>query len=165
MIELKNITKKYKSKKGLSTEALKGINLQFEENGLVFILGKSGSGKSTLLNILGGLDKYTSGDLIVNGKSSKNFSNSDWDAYRNTYMGFVFQEFNLIDNYTVYQNIKLSLELQNVKPTKEEVLKVLDKVGLKDVLKRKPNELSGGQKQRIAIARALIKNSEIILAD
>jgi len=165
MIELKNITKKYKSKKGLSTEALKGINLQFEENGLVFILGKSGSGKSTLLNILGGLDKYTSGELIVNGKSSKNFSNSDWDAYRNTYMGFVFQEFNLIDNYTVYQNIKLSLELQNVKPTKEEVLKVLDKVGLKDVLKRKPNELSGGQKQRIAIARALIKNSEIILAD
>ena len=165
MIELKNITKKYKSKKGLSTEALKGINIQFEEKGLVFILGKSGSGKSTLLNILGGLDNYTSGDLLINGKSSKNFSNSDWDAYRNTYMGFVFQEFNLIDNYTVYQNIKLSLELQNIKPTKEEIQEVLNKVGLKDVLNRKPNELSGGQKQRIAIARTLIKNSEIILAD
>lgn len=165
MIELKNITKVYKSKKGPSTEALKGINLEFGNNGMTFILGKSGSGKSTLLNILGGLDTYSSGDLIINGKSSVDFKSKDWDSYRNTYIGFVFQEFNLLDNYTVEENIKLSLELQHIKPTKEEILASLRQVGLEDVLKRKPNELSGGQKQRIAIARALIKNPEIILAD
>ena len=145
MIELKNITKIYKSKKGINTKALNDISLKFNNKGLTFILGKSGSGKSTLLNILGGLDKYTKGDLIVNGKSTKKFKNSEWDAYRNTYMGFVFQEFNLIDSYTVYQNIKLSLELQNIKPTKKEVEDILVKVGLENVLNRKPSELSGGQ--------------------
>ena len=120
MIELRDIKKTYKSKKGLSTEALKGVNINFDEKGLTFILGKSGSGKSTLLNILGGLDSYSSGDIIVNGKSTKNFKEREWDAYRNTYMGFVFQEFNLLDNYTVEENVKLSLELQHKKAKKDD---------------------------------------------
>lgn len=165
MIELKNIKKTYKSKKGLPTEALKGVNIKFGDKGLCFILGKSGSGKSTLLNILGGLDNYTSGDIIINDKSTKDFTEKNWDAYRNTYIGFIFQEFNLLDNYTVEDNIKLSLELQGKKCSEDEVKQALRIVELDDVLKRKPNELSGGQKQRIAIARALIKNPEIILAD
>ena len=165
MIELKDIKKTYKSKKGVDTEALKGINIKLGDKGLCFILGKSGSGKSTLLNILGGLDNYTSGDIIINNKSTKDFKEKDWDAYRNTYMGFVFQEFNLLDNYSVEDNIKLALELQNKKCSADEVAEALKMVELDDVLKRKPNELSGGQKQRIAIARALIKKPEIILAD
>lgn len=165
MIELKDIKKTYKSKKGVDTEALKDINIKFGDKGLCFILGKSGSGKSTLLNILGGLDNYTSGDIIINNKSTKDFKEKDWDAYRNTYMGFVFQEFNLLDNYSVEDNIKLALELQNKKCSADEVAEALKMVELDDVLKRKPNELSGGQKQRIAIARALIKKPEIILAD
>lgn len=165
MIELKNIKKTYYSKKGKNTEALKGIDLKFGENGLTFILGKSGSGKSTLLNILGGLDSASSGEMIVNGKSTKNFKAKDWDAYRNTYIGFIFQEFNLLDSYTVEQNIKLSLELQHQKVSSKDVSKALEKVDLKDLLKRKPNELSGGQKQRVAIARALIKNPDVIIAD
>ena len=165
VIELKDIKKTYKSKKGLPTEALKGVNIKFGDKGLCFVLGKSGSGKSTLLNILGGLDNYTSGDIIINGKSTKNFTETDWDAYRNTYIGFIFQEFNLLDNYTVEDNIKLSLELQGKKCSEEEVKQALRMVELDDVLKRKPNELSGGQKQRIAIARALINNPKIILAD
>lgn len=165
MIELKDIKKIYKSKKGVSTEALKEVNIKFDESGLVFILGKSGSGKSTLLNILGGLDTYTSGDIIINGKSTKKFKEKDWDAYRNTYIGFIFQEFNLLDDYNVEDNIRLSLELQHKKITDEEILTALKMVDLDDLLKRKPNELSGGQKQRIAIARALIKNPKIILAD
>lgn len=165
MIELKEITKVYNSKKGTSTEALRGINLTFSEKGLTFILGKSGSGKSTLLNILGGLDSFTSGDIFVNGKSTKDFKESEWDAYRNTYMGFVFQEFNLLDNYSVEENIKLSLELQGKPCQEEDIFNALKMVDLENILKRKPNELSGGQKQRVAIARALIKNPEIILAD
>ncbi len=165
MIELKNIKKTYKSKKGVSTEALKEVNIKFNESGLVFILGKSGSGKSTLLNILGGLDTYTSGDIIINGKSTKQFKEKDWDAYRNTYIGFIFQEFNLLDDYNVEDNLRLALELQHKKITDEEILTALKMVDLDDLLKRKPNELSGGQKQRIAIARALIKNPKIILAD
>lgn len=165
MIELKNIKKTYYSKKGNSTEALKNINLKFGEKGLTFILGKSGSGKSTLLNILGGLDCASSGEMIINGKSTKNFKEKDWDAYRNTYIGFIFQEFNLLDSYTVEQNIKLSLELQQQKVSTTSVIEVLEKVDLKDILKRKTNELSGGQKQRVAIARALIKNPDVIIAD
>ncbi len=165
MIELKNIKKTYKSKKGLPTEALKGVDISFCDKGLTFILGKSGSGKSTLLNIIGGLDSYTSGDIIVNGKSTKDFNHKEWDAYRNTYIGFVFQDFNLLDNYTVERNIRLALELQHKKSSEQELLDVLHKMDLEDILKRKPNELSGGQKQRVAIARALIKNPEIILLD
>ena len=165
MIELKDICKTYKSKKGINTAALKDINLKLGNKGLTFILGKSGSGKSTLLNILGGLDTYDQGDLLINGVSTKTFKEKDWDAYRNTYTGFVFQEYNLLENYNVEDNIKLSLELQGKKITSEEVLKTLKMVDLDNISKRKINELSGGQKQRVAIARALVKNPEIILAD
>ena len=165
MIELKNVSKTYKSKKAKDTIALKNISIKFPEKGLVFILGKSGSGKSTLLNVIGGLDKYDDGEVIINGKSTKEFKEKDFDAFRNTYMGFIFQEYNLLENYSIEQNIKLPLELQHIKPTDEDVKKALKQVDLEDISKRKTNELSGGQKQRVAIARALIKNPEIILAD
>jgi len=165
VIELKNITKVYNEKKDNELKALKGVNLTLGENGLTFIIGKSGSGKSTLLNVLGGLDGYTSGEIIINGKSTKEFKEKDWDAYRNTFMGFVFQEYNLLDSYNIADNVKLSLELQGKKVTDQEVEKILNKVGLNDIQKRKPNELSGGQKQRVAIARTLIKNPDILLCD
>lgn len=165
MIELKNIQKTYKSKKAKNTVALKDISIKFPEKGLVFILGKSGSGKSTLLNILGGLDKYDSGDLIINEKSTKNFSNKEYDAYRNTHIGFIFQDFNLLENYSIEKNISLSLELKNEKVDKNNIREILKIVGLEGFEKRKTNELSGGQKQRVAIARALIKNPNVILAD
>ena len=165
MIELINVSKVYKSKKAADTVALKNVSIKFPEKGLVFILGKSGSGKSTLLNVIGGLDKYDDGEIIINGKSTKDFNEKDFDAFRNTYMGFVFQEYNLLDNYSIGQNIKLPLELQHIKATNEQVEAALKQVGLEGMGKRKTNELSGGQKQRVAIARALIKNPEIILAD
>lgn len=165
MLTLKNIKKTYKSKKGTSSAALKGINVQFPDNGLVFILGKSGSGKSTLLNIIGGLDAADSGEIIIKGKSSKDFSGQDYDSYRNTYLGFIFQEYNVLDGFSVYDNVALSLRLQGKKAEKETVGKLLQQVGLNGFEKRKPNELSGGQKQRVAIARALVKEPEIIFAD
>lgn len=165
MIEVRNLKKTYKPKKGKAVEALKGINLKFEEKGLVFILGKSGSGKSTLLNMLGGLDKFDEGEIIIKGKSSEKFTQSDFDSYRNTFIGFIFQEYNILNDFTVGANIALAMELQGKKPTKEALNKILDEVDLEGYAGRKPNELSGGQKQRVAIARALIKNPEIIMAD
>jgi len=165
MIQLVNISKRYNSKKGNNTTALDNINLKLGDKGLTFILGKSGSGKSTLLNILGGLDKQSSGNIIINNKDTNTFKSSDWDMYRNTYVGFVFQEFNLLDSYDVYNNIKLSLELQNKKISDNDIKEVLSKVSLEDISKRKINELSGGQKQRVAIARAIIKKPEILLCD
>ncbi len=165
MIELKNISKTYQSKKGGITHALNDVSLKFDSKGMTFILGKSGSGKSTLLNILGGLDQYDSGDMIVFGKSSKNFSSRDFDSYRNTYIGFVFQEYNILEDYNVYENIILALQLQQKKVDEEKIDELLKKLELLDLKKRKVNELSGGQKQRVAIARALIKNPKIILAD
>lgn len=165
MIEVKNLKKTYKPKKGKPVEALKGINLKFEEKGLVFILGKSGSGKSTLLNMLGGLDKFDEGEIIIKGKSSAKFNQSDFDSYRNTFIGFIFQEYNILNDFTVGANIALAMELQGKKPTKEALNNILDEVDLQGFASRKPNELSGGQKQRVAIARALIKNPEIIMAD
>ncbi|MDE6252296.1 MAG: ATP-binding cassette domain-containing protein [Lachnospiraceae bacterium] len=165
MIEVKNLCKTYKPKKGKEVKALKNINLKFEETGLVFILGKSGSGKSTLLNMLGGLDKFDEGEIIIKGKSSENFTQSDFDSYRNTFIGFIFQEYNILNDFTVGANIALSMELQGKKPSKTELNNILNDVDLDGYGSRKPNELSGGQKQRVAIARALIKNPEIIMAD
>ena len=165
MLELKGINKTYKSIKTTSTEALKNVNINFGKSGLTFILGKSGSGKSTLLNILGGLDTPTSGEIVFKGKSFKDFKSRDYDSYRNTSVGFVFQEYNLIEKYNVFDNVSYALKLQTDKIDENIVLDVLDKVGLKELAKRKVNELSGGQKQRVAIARALVKNPSIILAD
>ncbi|MDD3241943.1 MAG: ABC transporter ATP-binding protein/permease [Bacilli bacterium] len=165
MIELKNINKIYKSKRGVKTEALKDISMKLPDKGLYFILGKSGSGKSTLLNILGGLDKYNNGEFIIDNKSTKKFKSKDFDYYRNTYIGFIFQEFNLIEEYNVYDNILLSTKLQNKDIDQEKIDELLLKVGIDGLGKRRINELSGGQKQRVAIARALIKEPEIILAD
>ncbi len=165
MLELRNVTKKYRSKKGNTTVALNNISLKFGERGMVFILGKSGSGKSTLLNVLGGLDKYDSGEIIIQGKSSKKFKAQDFDSYRNTYIGFVFQEFNILEDYTVYRNVALALQLQKKDVNRSKVESVLEKLDLKGFENRKPNELSGGQKQRVAIARALVKDPDIIMAD
>lgn len=150
-----------------SVHALKGANLEFRKNEFVSILGPSGCGKTTLLNIIGGLDRYTSGDLIIGGRSTKNFNDKDWDAYRNNSIGFVFQSYNLIPHQTVLGNVELSLELSGVnkKERRQRALELLKKVGLEDQGEKKPNQLSGGQMQRVAIARALINNPQIILAD
>ena len=166
MLELKNIKKTYISGDE-EVEALKGINLKFRESEFVSILGQSGCGKTTLLNIIGGLDRYTSGDLIINEKSTKNFKDRDWDAYRNYSVGFIFQSYNLIAHQTVLSNVELALTISGV--SKEErrarAIKALEEVGLKDQINKKPNQLSGGQMQRVAIARALVNNPDIILAD
>ncbi|MCH5162069.1 MAG: ABC transporter ATP-binding protein/permease [Clostridiales bacterium] len=165
MLEVKHLKKDYKTKNGTVTKALDDVSLNFHETGMVFILGKSGSGKSTLLNICGGLDRMDEGEIIIKGKSSKNFTSQDFDSYRNTYVGFVFQEYNILDEFTVAQNIALALELQNKKPDSAVIDKILADVDLTDFASRKPNTLSGGQKQRVAIARALVKEPEIIMAD
>ena len=165
MIEIKNLTKIYKVKKGDDVQALKHISLNFLEKGLIFIVGKSGSGKSTLLNLIGALDSFDDGDIIVNGQSIKNLKEPQLDSYRNTCLAFVFQEFNLLNEFNIKENISLPLELQNKKISDEEIESLLKKVDLEDYSNRKPNELSGGQKQRVAIARALVKNTNIILAD
>ena len=165
MLEVLNLTKIYKTKKGADVHALDGVSLRFAEKGMVFLLGKSGSGKSTLLNVCGGLDSPTSGEIIVKGRSSKNFSQSDFDSYRNTFIGFIFQEYNILNEFTVEDNIALALELQGKSKDKAAINALLEQVDLVGLAKRKPNTLSGGQKQRIAIARALIKSPEIIMAD
>ena len=165
MLEVKNLRKVYKPKKGTPVNALDGVDLRFPETGMVFLLGKSGSGKSTLLNVCGGLDSPTDGEIIVKGRSSKSFSQSDFDSYRNTFIGFVFQEYNILNEFTVEDNIALALELQGKPKDKAAINQLLEDVDLKGYAKRKPNTLSGGQKQRIAIARALIKAPEIIMAD
>lgn len=166
MLELKNITKDYKSANE-TVHALKGITLSFRESEFVSVLGQSGCGKTTLLNIIGGLDQYTSGDLIINGRSTKDFKSRDWDDYRNHSIGFVFQSYNLIPHQNVLSNVELALTLSGV--SKEERRKrareVLEKVGLSDQLYKKPNQMSGGQMQRVAIARALVNDPDILLAD
>lgn len=166
MLELKNIKKTYVSGDE-KVEALKGINLKFRESEFVSILGASGCGKTTLLNIVGGLDRYTSGDLIINGKSTKKFKDRDWDAYRNYKIGFVFQSYNLISHQTVLSNVELALTIGGIskKERKQRAIKALEEVGLKEQIHKKPNQLSGGQMQRVAIARALVNNPDIILAD
>lgn len=166
MLELKKIKKSYKTGEFIQ-HALKGIDLEFRKNEFVAILGPSGSGKTTLLNIIGGLDKYDSGDLIINGKSTKKFKTSDWDAYRNNCIGFIFQSYNLISHISVLENIEMGMTLSGIsaKKRKQKALQVLKKVGLKEHAHKKPNQLSGGQMQRVAIARALANDPEIILAD
>ncbi|MFA6866806.1 MAG: ATP-binding cassette domain-containing protein [Clostridia bacterium] len=165
MLEVHNLYREYKPKKGRNVIALNHISLKFPEKGMVIILGKSGSGKSTLLNVLGGLDKADDGEIIIKGKSSKDFSQSDFDSYRNTYLGFIFQEYNILEEFTVGANIGLALQLQGKKSNDEAIAKILKEVDLEGYGNRKPNELSGGQKQRVAIARALVKDPEIIMAD
>ena len=165
MIRIMNVSKTYKPKKGRTVAALKNIDLTIANKGMVFLLGKSGSGKSTLLNIIGGLDGYDQGDIEILGKSTKDFNEQTFNDYRNTFIGFIFQEYNLIETYSVYKNIVLALELQGKKGSREDVLQVLKQVELEDEIDRMPYELSGGQKQRVSIARALIKNPDIVLAD
>lgn len=165
VLEVKNVVKVYNTKGGVSVRALDNVSVRFPETGLVFLLGKSGSGKSTLLNVTGGLDKPDCGEVIVKGRSSKSFSSSDFDSYRNTFIGFVFQEYNILNEFTVEQNVALALQLQGKPNDKRAVAELLEQVDLKGYAKRKPNTLSGGQKQRVAIARALIKEPQIIMAD
>lgn len=165
MIELKNLHKSYTVKKGKTVEALKGISVTLPDTGMVFILGKSGSGKSTFLNVVGGLDTFDSGDLVLFGRSSKDFSPVDLNAYRNKYIGFIFQEYNIINSSTVYDNVSLAYELKYGKDDHDKVMEILDSVGIAEFADRKPSQISGGQKQRVAIARALVKNPRVILAD
>ena len=166
MLELKNITKVYHTG-GEDVHALKGINLSFRENEFVSILGPSGCGKTTMLNIIGGLDQYTDGDLIINSLSTKSYKDRDWDTYRNHSIGFVFQSYNLIPHQTALQNVELALTLSGVSKheRRKRAVEALTQVGLSDQLKKKPNEMSGGQMQRVAIARAIVNDPDIILAD
>ena len=160
-----DIRKTYRPRGGVPVEALRGVTLRFGERGMVFILGKSGSGKSTLLHILGGLDDADAGYLEIDGKTTQAFSRKDFDDYRNEYVGFVFQEYNLLPTFTVRENLSIALELQGKSASEEQIAAALAKVGLACMEKRKPTELSGGQRQRVAIARAMIKEPEMILAD
>ena len=166
MLQLKEIKKDYITG-DQPVHALKGIDLGFRESEFVAILGHSGCGKTTLLNIIGGLDKYTSGDLVINGKSTKHFSDADWDAYRNHSIGFVFQSYNLIPHQSVLSNVELALTISGVGKAerKRRATEALEKVGLGDQLNKKPNQMSGGQMQRVAIARALVNDPDILLAD
>ena len=166
MLKLININKSYVTGK-FSQQALNNVNIEFRKNEFVAILGPSGSGKTTLLNIIGGLDKYDSGDLIINNKSTKKFHKTEWDAYRNNCIGFIFQNYNLINHISILDNVEMGMTLSGVSSSKrkKKALEVLEKVGLKEHAHKKPNQLSGGQMQRVAIARALANNPSIILAD
>lgn len=166
MLTLRNITKDYLAG-DMSVHALRGVSISFRESEFVSILGPSGCGKTTLLNIIGGLDQYTDGDLIINGRSTKEYGDKDWDTYRNHSIGFVFQTYNLIPHQSVLANVELALTISGVSRAerRERAVKVLEKVGLGDQLNKKPNQMSGGQMQRVAIARALINDPDILLAD
>ena len=166
MLELRDITKVYKMN-GEDVNALRGVSTMFRKNEFVAILGHSGCGKTTLLNIIGGLDHYTDGDLLINGVSTKKYKDRDWDAYRNHSIGFVFQSYNLIPHQTVLSNVELALTISGIsrKERRRRAIEALEKVGLGDQLKKKPNQMSGGQMQRVAIARALVNDPEILLAD
>lgn len=166
MLQLKNIVKTYVTG-DMKQDALKGVSITFRENEFVSVLGQSGSGKTTMLNIIGGLDRYTSGDLVINGISTKEYKDADWDFYRNNSIGFVFQSYNLIPHQTVLANVEMALTLAGVskKERRQRAVAVLKKVGLGDHIHKKPNQMSGGQMQRVAIARALVNNPDILLAD
>ncbi|MEG2602949.1 MAG: ABC transporter ATP-binding protein, partial [Carnobacterium sp.] len=159
MLQLKNIFKKYTT--GEFTQiALDGVSLNFRKNEFAAILGPSGSGKTTLLNIIGGLDQYDEGDLLINGQSTKKYKDGDWDAYRNNSVGFIFQSYNLIGHLTVLDNVKMGMTLSGVPKAEQNqrALDVLERVGLKEHTHKKPNQLSGGQMQRVAIARSLVND-------
>ena len=162
MLKVKNIKKVYKTG-DFKQEALKGVSIDFREQEFVSILGASGSGKTTLLNIIGGLDRYDSGDLVINNKSTKEFKNKDWDAYRNNCIGFIFQSYNLISHISVQSNVEMGLVLsgKSKKYAHKKAKELLARVGLKDHAHKKPNQLSGGQMQRVAIARALAVEPDI----
>ena len=166
MLQLKHIAKTYDAG-SVQVKALQEINIDFRPCEFVSILGPSGCGKTTLLNLIGGLDRYSEGDLIINGRSTKQFSNADWDTYRNHRVGFVFQNYNLIPHQTVLANVELALTLSGVPHAerRRRAIEALEKVGLADQIRRKPNQLSGGQMQRVAIARAIVNDPEILLAD
>ncbi|MBR5712624.1 MAG: ABC transporter ATP-binding protein/permease [Lachnospiraceae bacterium] len=165
MLEVRNLCKTYRSSDGVSVEATKNISIRFPERGMVFLLGRSGSGKSTLLHLLGGLDRYDSGDILIHNTSTKDFTAAMMDSYRNTYIGFIFQDYNILPEFTVGGNIALALEMQGMRASGSKIRELLEEVDLKGFARRKPNELSGGQLQRVAIARAIIKDPDIILAD
>lgn len=166
MIHIHNLNKYYNSGSE-KYHALRDINIELPDKGFIFITGKSGSGKSTLLNIMGGIDSYDSGELIIDNLNTKYFSKKDFNAYRNSYIGFIFQEFNVIKNLNLYENIALSLQLQNksLKKNHAIILEAIKMVGLEGKEKRKMNQLSGGERQRVAIARAIVKNPHLIIAD
>ena len=166
MLQLKNIVKTYVTG-DLVQHALQDVYINFRENEFVSILGPSGSGKTTMLNIIGGLDRYTEGDLVINGISTRQYRDGDWDHYRNDSIGFVFQSYNLIPHQSVLANVELALTLAGIsrKERRRRAIAMLDKVGLRDHIHKRPNQLSGGQMQRVAIARALINDPDILLAD
>lgn len=166
MLQLKKIRKEYKTGDLVQT-ALNDVSLNLRDSEFVAILGPSGSGKTTLLNIIGGLDRYDSGDLIINGVSTKRYKDRDWNSYRNHTIGFVFQSYNLILHQTILSNVELALTISGVSRTerRERARKALEQVGLGDHINKKPNQLSGGQMQRVAIARALVNDPDIVLAD
>ncbi|GKX65245.1 hypothetical protein rsdtw13_05030 [Clostridium sp. TW13] len=166
MLQLKEISKSY-STGDFTQIALNKVNLEFRENEFAAILGPSGSGKTTLLNVVGGLDQYDSGDLIINGASTKKFKDRDWDAYRNNSVGFIFQSYNLIGHLGILDNVEMGMTLSGVSSSerRKKALNALKRVGLIDHINKKPNQLSGGQMQRVAIARALANDPDIILAD
>ncbi len=166
MLQLKDIVKKYGVGDNV-VNALNGVSVTFRESEFVAILGHSGCGKTTLLNIIGGLDHYTSGDLIINGVSTKEYKDRDWDAYRNHSIGFIFQSYNLIPHQTVLSNVELALTISGVSKSerRKRAKEALEKVGLGDQIHKKPNQMSGGQMQRVAIARALVNDPDILLAD
>ena len=166
MLEIKDISKQYKTG-DLIQKALDHVSLNLRDNEFVAILGPSGSGKTTLLNIIGGLDRYDSGDLVINGISTKKYKDRDWDSYRNHTIGFVFQSYNLIPHQTVLANVELALTISGIsrKERKQRAIEALGKVGLKEQIHKKPNQMSGGQMQRVALARALVNDPDILLAD
>ena len=166
MLQLKNIVKNY-AEGDNTVRALRGVSLEFRKSDFVSILGPSGCGKTTMLNIIGGLDQYTDGDLVIDGVSTKQYKDRDWDTYRNHSVGFVFQSYHLIPHQSVLQNVELALTLSGVsrKERRQRAKEALESVGLGDQLRKRPGEMSGGQQQRVAIARALVNNPDIILAD
>ena len=165
MLEIRELTKIYRPKRGVPVTALDHVSLRLPSHGMVFLLGKSGSGKSTLLNLLGGLDRADSGKILIRGASAENFRQEHFDSYRNTYVGFIFQEYNILDEFTVGANIALAIELQGRRATDEQIAQILHEVDLDGYGARRPNELSGGQKQRVAIARSLCMQPDVLLFD